>query len=434
MHSRHHSDAQSELQSLLEKTYALAEYTRTRFDSAPIQLAHRSHPDHVENQRQFCSQRDELRRNVKRVLDSHFGPMEYHRFTARLERRSPTVAPGHSPVWKGSVRCRCWWDARDELLEMASHFEELMSDIEQKQQNYPELEGRPVMTTILFLAADPSATAQNRLRLDQEMRAIDEALRKSEFRDRFDLQQQWAVRVTDLQEHLLRFRPDIVHFSGHGSKASEIVLEDASGRPHSVPVRALGRLFSTLRDNIRCVVLNTCYSEKQADAIAQHIDCVVGMTSAIEDSAAIAFSVAFYRALAYGRDVRTAFDLGCGQIDLEGLEEQDIPKLIAYRHDPKKIVIVSPHSAQTSSSSTKSEYRRDRIRCWRDAIEGHDWDTAFGATAWYTEVRPHLKPEIVAQIEAPRTFTVPAEGRGGPAVKYMLLDEVSRIEREWDLI
>ncbi len=182
---------------------------------------------------------------------------------------------------------------------------------------------------ILFLAANPSDTT--RLRLDKESRAIDRALRQSEFRDRFDIQQHWAVSVTDLQELLLRHKPDIVHFSGHGSSASEIIIEDDYGNSHPVSVRALSQLFSILKDNIRCVVLNACYSEPQAQAIAQHIESVVGMSKAITDQAAISFATAFYQALGYGRDVKTAFDLGCVQIDMENLDEQDTPKLLTLK-------------------------------------------------------------------------------------------------------
>jgi len=190
---------------------------------------------------------------------------------------------------------------------------------------------------ILFLAANPVDT--NRLRLDAEIRAIDQSLRKAEFRNRFELQQHWAVQIMDIEEYLLRHRPDIVHFSGHGSRASEIILEEASGRSRPVSANALERLFSILRDNIKCVVLNACYSEQQAQAIAQSIDCVIGMSTAIGDAAAIGFAAAFYQALGYGRDIKTAFDLGCVQINLEGLNEQDTPKLIALRSNPKELVL-----------------------------------------------------------------------------------------------
>ncbi len=191
---------------------------------------------------------------------------------------------------------------------------------------------------ILFLAANPRDT--DRLRLDEEIRGIKQALRQAEFRDRFDLEQEWAVQVSGLQTHLLQYQPDIVHFSGHGSAASEIILEDKTGESQTVPTRALEQLFAVLKDNIRCVVLNACYSQKQAQAIAKHIDCVIGMSKAIGDEAAVNFAVAFYQALGYGKDVKTAFDLGCVQIDLQSLNEQDTPKLLATKSNPEEILFV----------------------------------------------------------------------------------------------
>jgi hypothetical protein len=184
---------------------------------------------------------------------------------------------------------------------------------------------------ILFLAANPEDTDQ--LRLDWEARAIDTSLRGAEYRDKFDIRSHWAVRVTDLQGLLLRYNPNIVHFSGHGSNYSEIILENNSGVSHSVPADALGLLFGLFKDSVKCVVLNACYSEKQAQAISQNIDCVIGMSRSIRDDSAIAFAGSFYQGLGYGRDVKSAFELGCLQIHMENLQEQDKPKLI----DPRSV-------------------------------------------------------------------------------------------------
>ena len=43
------------------------------------------------------------------------------------------------------------------------------------------------------------------------------------------------------------------------------------------------------------------------------------MTRMIGDDSAIAFAGGFYQALGYGRSIQKAFDLGCGQISLEGI-------------------------------------------------------------------------------------------------------------------
>jgi hypothetical protein len=182
------------------------------------------------------------------------------------------------------------------------------------------------MITILFLAANPLDTV--RLKLDEESRQIDLALREAQYRDQFTLEKHYAVRTTDLPALLMRYQPDIVHISGHGSSDGQILLTDAEGRAFPVAPATLARLFGLLRDQVRCVVLNACYSEPQAQAISGSIDCVVGLSDAISDQAALRFSIAFYQALAYGRDVGTAFELGCLQIELAGSDESDIPRLL----------------------------------------------------------------------------------------------------------
>jgi hypothetical protein len=243
-------------------------------------------------------------------------------------------------------------ERRDLIIELISAGEKLRADIPWRK--LPITVSAPVLSSashisggsepgrsakILFLAANPKGTSP--LRLDEEIREIEHALRLAEFRDRFDLVQQWAVRVSDLQDHFLRFRPDIVHFSGHGSSTSKIILEDQAGSSHAISPRALSNLFQTLKDNIRCVVLNACYSEGQAQAIAEHIDCVVGMNKAIGDAAAISFASAFYRGIGYGRNVKTAFDLATGQIDLQGFEAQNTPQLLAFRQKPEDVNLLS---------------------------------------------------------------------------------------------
>lgn len=196
---------------------------------------------------------------------------------------------------------------------------------------------RPIK--VLFLAANPQDT--DKLRLDQEIREIERTFWLSSYHDRIEIRQHWATRPSDLQALFLRHQPDIVHFSGHGTSEGAIVLENDAGQGKPVTAQTLGKLFSVLKDNVRCVVLNACFSGKQARAIAKHVDCVVGMSRAIGDMAAIKFSVAFYQAIAYGRDLKSAFELGCLQINMEGLKENHTPKLLASKSDPRNIILVS---------------------------------------------------------------------------------------------
>ncbi len=190
--------------------------------------------------------------------------------------------------------------------------------------------------TILFLAANPLDT--NSLQLDEEVRAIDKALRESEYRDWFDLQKHFALRYADLPELLLRYNPHIVHFSGHGSPTGELIFSDDAGKKHLIPPELLADLFDVLRDNIRCVVLNACYSDTQAEGIARSIDCVVGMTRAVPDEAARRFASSFYTGLGYGRSVANAFKLGRINMGVYVAGEETTPKLLDPNNKAASIV------------------------------------------------------------------------------------------------
>jgi sugar/nucleoside kinase (ribokinase family) len=180
--------------------------------------------------------------------------------------------------------------------------------------------------TILILAANPTNTS--RLELDQEVREIDEGLRRSNKREQFKLEQKWAVRPRDVQRAMLDINPQIVHFSGHGAGEEGLVFEDEVGQPNLVAGAVLAGLFKLFADQVECVVLNACYSQVQAEALAEHIPYVVGMKEVIGDRAAMAFAVGFYDALGAGRKIEFAYNLGCNAIQMQGITEHLKPVLL----------------------------------------------------------------------------------------------------------
>ncbi|WP_413168040.1 CHAT domain-containing protein [Capilliphycus salinus ALCB114379] len=167
--------------------------------------------------------------------------------------------------------------------------------------------------TILILAANPQNTT--RLRLEEEIREIDEGLRRANQRHQYKLEQKLAVRSRDFYRAILDYKPSIVHFCGHGVGQEGIVLEDDTGKMAVVPTDALASMFKLFATKgVECVILNACYSEVQANAISQYVNYVLGMNKAVGDKAALAFSVAFYDGLAAGYEVEEAYQLGCSQM------------------------------------------------------------------------------------------------------------------------
>ncbi len=192
---------------------------------------------------------------------------------------------------------------------------------------------------ILILAANPKNTPH--LRLDQEVRDIEEGLTRAQQRDRFELVQRWAARPRDVRRAILDLNPQIVHFSGHGEGEGGLALEDDQGQAQLVPTAALAGLFELFADQVQCVLLNACYSAVQGQAIAQHIPYVIGMKQAIGDTAAREFAVGFYDALGAGRDMEFAFRYACNSIQMAGLREDLTP------------VLLRGQTAQSSSGDTE---------------------------------------------------------------------------------
>jgi esterase/lipase superfamily enzyme len=189
----------------------------------------------------------------------------------------------------------------------------------------------PKGKAILVLSANPVET--DRLQIDEEVRVIKQMLQEDAPGREYRVESEWAVRAPDLSKFLLQHQPTIVHFSGHGSPTGEIVLESQKGEPVAVPVAVLAELFDILKTPTECVVLNACYSQEQAGALAQRVRCVVGMDRAIGDSSALSFAGGFYRGLAFGKDYQTSFRLGCNAIDLTSLPDAAVPHFTTRDQD-----------------------------------------------------------------------------------------------------
>ena len=192
-------------------------------------------------------------------------------------------------------------------------------------ESYIKINEEKITQKILVFSANPQNTDQRRLAV--EVREIKEGLQRAQKRDRFEIVSKWAVRPADLRRALLDYEPHIVHFSGYGSANEGLAFENELGQVHFIKTAALANLFNLFKDKIECVVLNSCYSNVQAEAISQHIHYVVGMSQDTSDNAAIHFAVGFYDALGAGRTIEDAFEMGHVAIELQGLASASKPVL-----------------------------------------------------------------------------------------------------------
>ena len=205
-------------------------------------------------------------------------------------------------------------------------------------------------TTVLFLAANP--VDQTPLRLDEEVRAISEMIRKAEHRDAVRLETRWAVRPLDVLQAINECRPRIVHFSGHGSDQDEIVFQDNSGNAKLVSKDAIVQTLAAASDDIQLVFFNACYSRGQAEAVVSYIPTAIGMNAAIGDEAARVFAAQFYSAIGFGHSIGRAFHQARAALMLEGIPEEDTPELfVAPGLNGDTLTLVIPSSPDEGSRS-----------------------------------------------------------------------------------
>lgn len=184
---------------------------------------------------------------------------------------------------------------------------------------------------VLFTAANPTDTTSLSW-LDKECTRVRDELSKQE---RWHLQlikgnaaagSGCDARLTVAE--LLRWLTmgvDVVHFSGHGSRSGIAVWDHEGDGSRVVSGDALGDCFQDRQ--LTLVVLNSCYSEPQADTILSALaarnakGAVVGTSHAVEDEAACLFSEILYQQLVGGRSIRDAFRAARNAVGMSGLRD-----------------------------------------------------------------------------------------------------------------
>lgn len=208
------------------------------------------------------------------------------------------------------------------------------------------------MIRILFLTANPFGDEDSEppLKLYREFESIDDKIQLSKHRNKFELIPRFSSSMLRLHEYILRFEPHILHFSGHGTIKGELVFQDQyGGRQIANPI-AIKKLFGILNRRIYCVLLNSCFSKNQAKMISEYVDCVIGMTNAIFNQAAIEFATNFYFGLSSGLNVKDAYQLGKYQVELLHAKDKD-GKIMDFINESKKIRLISKRNTDCSKLS-----------------------------------------------------------------------------------
>ena len=218
---------------------------------------------------------------------------------------------------------------------------------------------------ILVVAANPLGSSP--LKLDHEVKTIQEALRRSRKRDNFVVEYRLAATPSELRRALLDVEPHVLHFSGHGAgeqgllfvsdESAGAIYRSDSGEVRSrstnsneikfVPAQPLANLSQLCDEHLECVVLNACYSDVQGNAISANIPFTIGMRDVVEDNVAIKFSQGFYDAIGAGKGYEIAFKWGKVAIEFD-LADDEAAKILVLRKN-EKTTMTSPQSQDNPS-------------------------------------------------------------------------------------
>lgn len=162
---------------------------------------------------------------------------------------------------------------------------------------------------VLYLTSDPT----QRLRLDEEVRRVQEQVRRSIHRDGIRIEPRPAATGLDIINGLNDLRPQVVHFSGHSDTTSLLVNTEHFGdhqTNNTLSYRDLADSLKATGTPPRLVVLASCDSASEAGMLLEAADAVVAITSKVTDIAASAFAAYFYSAIAAGQSIKHAVDQG----------------------------------------------------------------------------------------------------------------------------
>ena len=201
-------------------------------------------------------------------------------------------------------------------------------------------EPKPEPLRVLMLGA----SSGGELRVGREQTRIRNAVDRAAHRDRIEVDVRPAATVDDLLDGITRFRPHVVHFSGHSSENLITFEEDIDVNPADVVVSAdaFAAAVAATDEPPLLVVLNSCRSAAQIDRLVDRVvPFAIGMTEEIADGEAIVYAAQFYAAVANGQSVEASHLSGQAALQLAGLPAEDLPRLAhALDVDPRGAVLV----------------------------------------------------------------------------------------------
>jgi uncharacterized protein YegL len=202
----------------------------------------------------------------------------------------------------------------------------------------PPSAGSGKRVKIMFAGASPRS--DRFIRTDVEVRAIQDKVTKTKYRDTLSFISQTAMRASELQESLRKYVPDIIHFSGHGTISGDLEFEsDKPEIPIAISPEIIAETIRLAPGGLKLAFFNACHSVRAAQSAVRHVSVAIGMDGEIDDESAKVFAAEFYGAIGDGLSVAQSYEQAINQLNIDNMEDANIPKLFAKSGvDPSLLV------------------------------------------------------------------------------------------------
>lgn len=175
-----------------------------------------------------------------------------------------------------------------------------------------------------------------------EARYIDEGIRLAGHDHEVDLEPFLAPTLDTLLDALNRYKPHVLHFSGHGGGRALLFDNERAGNDGGTVLDydMVARVISAASPKPRLLVLAACDTVEGADRFLEWIPAVIAMSDSIDDEAACEFSRRFYRSLCAGVSVVNSLEQARLLLEHKNYADAQLPQLIARDEAAKNQVFL----------------------------------------------------------------------------------------------
>ncbi|MFX1500769.1 MAG: HEAT repeat domain-containing protein [Promethearchaeota archaeon] len=182
---------------------------------------------------------------------------------------------------------------------------------------------------IKVLAIFSAPRGLERLNIRDEKDKLIGALKKSKFGYLFEVTAELHITLAKFKE-LLNENYQLIHFSGHSNQYN-ITFEKLNGNRHPIPLSAFIKLIQkkvkTTCNQLKCIILNSCYSTKLGEELSKLGICTISMKDEIKEEAAKLFTEGFYSEFNKDYTILDMFENGKNNIHLESHRNWNVPEL-----------------------------------------------------------------------------------------------------------